>query len=247
MINEGMFLRISENKLNLFNKQNNLTRAIMLKNREIGNHIFEYYNDIYQVDDSVFSPFIFNGFLTFVKGLKNENLKDKTLLEIGTGCGIVALHLLKYDKLKFATLTDLFDNAIVCAQKNAAKLNLLSQCDFLISDIFNSHQLLNRQYDIIFWNYPWLPELDTYKYRDALDHSLFDPGYYLIERYIKEHSAFLSPSGKAYFGFGDYGDWDLLMKICDKYSFAPEIVYEEIGIEGGNVKYQLVRLSQVVK
>jgi methylase of polypeptide subunit release factors len=238
--------RISKKSIQSFEKQNDLSRKVMIENRAAGKHSLEYYDDLFEIDSDVFSPKIFyDGFNTFLNGLKKQSLENKTFLEIGTGCGIVPLHLLKHANLKRVMMTDIFDIAIDCARKNAIRLALQQKCKFIISDVFDSINITEDKFNVIFWNYPWLPEKDSYEYKDKLDRSLFDPGYKTIERYISESKHYISENGRVFFGFGDYGYWDLLKKICLKYSVAPVVVYEEVGKEGDIVKYQLVELKSI--
>lgn len=238
--------RISKEKLISFIKQNDLSRDVMRQNRLAKTHFLKYGGDTYEIHENVFSPKIFfDGFNAFVHGLKQEFLENKTFLEIGTGCGIIALHLLKHTNLKEVTMNDIFEESIECAKVNACTLGLSEKCKFIVSDVFNNLSESDGKFDIIFWNYPWLPEVDDYQHVDKLDKSLFDPGYKIIERYIAESNNYLNLNGKVFFGFGDYGHWELLKIICSKYSVIPKVVYEEIGEEGATVKYQLVELKRM--
>lgn len=236
--------RINAERLRAFQRQNELSRQVMQENRLAGRHFLEYQGDTFEIDSNVFSPKVFfDGFHTFIQGMKQNKLEGKTFLEIGTGCGIVALHLLKQSNLREVTMTDIQREAIDCAKRNADNLGLTEQCKFLVSDIFDNVNILEKKYDIIFWNYPWLPEADNYVFVDDLDRSLFDPGYQLIERYISESKKYINQNGKIYLGFGDFGYWDMLDVICSRHSVIPIVAYENKGIEGDTVTYQLIEIT----
>ena len=234
--------RISNRDIKNFEKQNDLTRNVMVSNRNAGRHSFEFGGDNYIIDEMVFSPKYWEGYKTFIRALTELPLNNKSFLEIGTGCGVVALHLLKHYNLAHATLTDIFEKAVTNAEVNAKNMNLSDKTDFFVSDIFNDLKT-SQKYDFIFWNYPWLPETDDYTFTDVLDRTLFDPGYKTIERYISESRNYIKPDGKVLFGFGDYGHWSLLKDICKKLNLEPKIIFEEESIEGGGkVKYQLIEI-----
>lgn len=89
--------------------------------------------------------------------LEHCNVKNKTVLEIGTGTGAIAILLAKNGAK--VTATDITTEAIKCAQKNA-KINNV-KIEFLKGNLFDP--VKNRKFDIIIFNPPYLPE-EEYDY-----------------------------------------------------------------------------------
>jgi len=82
------------------------------------------------------------------------------ILEIGTGSGAVAAVLAYQDPLIRVTATDVSPQALVVAEKNAVRLEVDGQIEFVHSDLFASVQ---GKYRVICSNPPYIPreELKT--------------------------------------------------------------------------------------
>jgi methylase of polypeptide subunit release factors len=229
-------------KYNNYEKQNNLSRQILDLNRKKGDHMFKFNEYEYIVKEGVFSPEIFNGHQTFTPKLAELNLKNKSMLEIGAGSGITGLYLMKNNKLSKLTLADINPNAVSNCKLNVNKFKLTGKVDVIQSDVYD--QIPKKYYDIVYWNHPWLPEEENYEYKDELDKGLFDPDYKYLTKYVKGLNVYLSKKGRAFLGFGDFGDVTILTKIAKESNFSVKEIIRETGEENGDVEfilYELVR------
>lgn len=77
----------------------------------------------------------------------------KTVLDIGTGSGCIALALAKHFPKAQVIATDINPQALQLAQKNAQK-NGIENVDFLKSDLFEN--LHNKKFDLIVSNPPYI-------------------------------------------------------------------------------------------
>ena len=80
--------------------------------------------------------------------------QGQSVLEMGTGSGIIALHCAKAGSK--VTVADISEKALDCARNNAQINNLDIQ--FIQSDLFSSIQ---EKYDMIIFNPPYLSSQDA--------------------------------------------------------------------------------------
>lgn len=86
---------------------------------------------------------------------ENLNVKEgSTVIDIGTGCGILAIVAAK--KASSVLATDINPYAITCAKQNATENGLHNKISFLRSDLFNG-LVVNKRFDFILFNAPYLP------------------------------------------------------------------------------------------
>lgn len=113
---------------------------------------YRYENSSVIVHPDVFPPhFTFSTkiLLDFVKPL---DLHQKTFLELGCGCGILAIYAAK--KGAFVTATDINPTALTSLEKNAQE-NQVS-IEILYSDLFENLQ--NKTFDYLLINPPYYPK-----------------------------------------------------------------------------------------
>jgi release factor glutamine methyltransferase len=110
-----------------------------------------YYGDyVFFVDENVYEP-AEDTFL-FADNLKVE--AGETVLDMGTGCGI--LGILAAEKAPFVLAADVNPNAIRYAKENAEFNNLLDKMSFIQGDLF-TWLSDNAKFDVILFNVPYLP------------------------------------------------------------------------------------------
>lgn len=112
-------------------------------------------------------------------------------LDLGTGCGIVAMHLaLRGD----VVATDISERALMLARANARLAGLEQRIEFRLGDLFEP--VSGEQFDLVLSNPPFVitPRGDgdapVYEYRDG---GMAGDG--LAERVVSEGPAYLAPGG----------------------------------------------------
>ncbi len=223
-----------------FYKQNNLSRVVLEENRKRGEHVVSYGGFNFVVKENVFSPEIFNGNKLFTPVLEKNIKNGDSMIEIGCGSGITGLYLAKKKKLSKLVLADINPDAVENAKLNAVNLGLDEKTSVYKSDVFD--QIPEKQYDIIYWNHPWLPEEENYKYKDELDKGLFDPNYKYLTKYIEGLKRFSKDNTRVFLGFGDFGDIVELEKICNNNNYHSVEIASEKGDENGDVNFILFEI-----
>ncbi len=172
-------------------------------------------------------------------GKRLQDTPSLTIVDVGTGCGAIALALATRLPSAQIIATDISPAALALAQRNAERLGLASSVRFLCGDLL---ALLEQPVDIVVANLPYvrsaeweaLPaEIRCYEPREALDGG--PDGLRVIERLLRQAPPLLR-SGAA-----------LLLEIG--YDHGPPVlalaseVFPEAAVE---VKQDLASLDRLV-
>jgi HemK-related putative methylase len=207
--------------------------------------IFPYEMSVFglniQVNEGVFSPKYFNGWHIFTKNFPDVSGKD--VLEVGTGTGITALYLAKNGANSIVAV-DINSDAVKNTKVNVKKNKLDKIIDTRESDIFSKVKK-GEVFDVIYWNMPFMPANDDYQYSSDLERSLFDPGYKLTDRFLKEARNYLKENGSLIIGTGEGGFADIpkLMDIIKKYRYRHKLLIRKKSSEINPVYFRMYELT----
>ncbi len=167
---------------------------------------------------NVYAPEFFDDSLWFAKQL-SDIVGEKSLLEIGTGTGIIALFCAKNGARVVAT--DINPAAIKNARINAIRNNL----NISVRE-GNLYEPLkpDEKFDFIFWAHPfnnW--ELTE---NDILLRSGIDPGYKSLRGYIAGAKKYLTENGKLLLGTGDSADLNMINEIAVENNYTMKLLAE---------------------
>lgn len=120
--------------------------------------------------------------------------KNDTVLDVGTGCGILAILAAKRAERVIAV--DISPHAVRCAKRNAIINKMAERIDIREGDLF---QPVNEQerFSLIVFNAPYLPSTPA-EGRSWLDKAWVGgpTGRQLIDRFIAEAPRYLSKKGR---------------------------------------------------
>ncbi len=143
-----------------------------------------------------------------------------SVLEIGTGSGVVILSLAK-NKKKFSKLAavDIEPSAVETAKKNA-KENKIDFVQFVQSNLFDSLPA-NSKFDFILFNPPYLPTADLDKVKGSLNSALDGgtDGLDVVRRFLAEAGEHLTQGGKILIVVSSLQPKDKLEKILAEHRF----------------------------
>ncbi len=136
------------------------------------------------------------------KDLGGGDMQEIHVLDLCTGCGVVAICIAK--EVPFAKLwaSDICPNAISVAKINAQRHGIANRIQFLEGDLFDPLKDQDIHFHIIVSNPPYVaqedydklpPEIKNYEPRLSLDGG--PGGMAVIERILREAPEFLTPTG----------------------------------------------------
>ena len=173
-----------------------------------------------ETDDLVYIP----SDDTFLLAENLEIKEGQSVLEIGTGSGLVSMYasLLSDD----VTATDINYNAIELAEKNF-KLNNINTIRLEFGDLFEP--VKDKKFDVILFNTPYLPTDPDDIINDDLNYA-FDGGLdgrKVIDRFINEVSNHLNDKGIVQIIQSSLSDNDRTLHMFDSNGFIAEIAASE--------------------
>ena len=146
--------------------------------------------------------------------LTTQTDTSQRLLELGTGSGVIATILAVQQPEWDITATDLSEDALAVAKKNAETHACTAQIKFLSGDLFEPVKAIDpngeTQFDWIVCNPPYIKKTESESLSpDVRDYepeiALFagDDGLAVIRRLIAEAPEYLAPNGKLILEIGD--------------------------------------------
>ena len=173
-----------------------------------------------ETDDLVYIP----SDDTFLLAENLEIKEGQSVLEIGTGSGLVSMYasLLTDD----VTATDINYNALELAEKNF-KLNNINTIKLEFGDLFEP--VKDKKFDVILFNAPYLPTDSDDIINDDLNYA-FDGGLdgrKVIDRFINQVSNHLNDKGIVQIIQSSLSDNDRTLDMFDRNGFVAEIAESE--------------------
>jgi len=150
-----------------------------------------YFKDyVFMVDEHVYEP----AEDTFLIAEKMAVTEDDTVLEIGTGCGILAV--LAAQKAKTVVAVDINPHALECAGRNAETNSIKEKIEFRYGDLFQPIKQ-NERFSLILFNSPYLPsEPDEEKSWIGKAWAGGPTGRQVIDRFITDAPRRLADGGR---------------------------------------------------
>lgn len=186
-----------------------------------------YSYDDFKVDvlNGVFSPeFASDSYLWAKYFIEKGLVKDKIVLEMGAGSGIIALYLAKYGHPKKITAVDINPFAIENLKHNISKLNLENEVEVIESNLYKN--VPSDNFDIIYWAYVWICLTDEKMIQvfeeekdpvvKRLMGSVIDPHYNMLEKFLEKSIDKLSTNGKIFIIGSDFLPNDKIVAIASK-------------------------------
>lgn len=167
---------------------------------------------IIDTSDEVYAPaedtyLIIDLLLSYLKSLENQNL---SMLDIGTGTGIIGITSAKSKKISNLIMSDINPKAVSLAKKNVKQNSDILKnikIDVLQSNLFN--KIPKTKFDIITFNPPYLPNEENSK---ILNEAFFGgwSGIEVTKEFLKNSLDYLSENGVIFIVSSSLADMDKL-------------------------------------
>lgn len=148
---------------------------------------------------------------------KNPPESGARWLELGTGCGLAALHAARLGAC--VTATDISPAAIACARENATRLGLGDRVDVREGDLFAP--VAGERFDVVLFHPPYFPGAQASAAAAAWHYAD------LPQRFAEGLAAHLLPGGRALLLLSTNGDCAAYLRALEDADFTLEIVLEK--------------------
>ncbi len=159
--------------------------------------------------------------------------KEITILDLGTGSGAIAVSLATVIPLSKITATDVLDEVLKIATKNAISNSIAAQIEFIQSNWYSN--LSNNKFDFIVSNPPYINSADkSYMSQETLlyepQDALFadDNGLINYNEIISGATSFLNLGGKIFLEIG-FNQSKAVVSILEKYHFTEITIVQDLS------------------
>jgi release factor glutamine methyltransferase len=178
---------------------------------------------------------------------KQELGNNLTIIDIGTGCGNIAISLAMNSVNTRIWGSDINPEAVEIAQRNVNRFNLQDRISLLCGDLFSPFQGLGceERIDLVVCNPPYIPtgslgklspEIVDYEPRVALDGGPLGIDFY--RRLLADSRSMLKPKGILIFEIG-IGQKELITRL-----FQGRADYEDVQHYGEGAEIRVVSASK---
>ncbi len=190
---------------------------------------FSYKNLSFYVFKGVYEP----GEDTFLLAENLDVRADDRVLDMGTGCGILAV--LSALKASWVLAVDVNPNAVRCAKVNARRNGVLGKISFVCGDLFNPLRR-NTVFDLVLFNAPYLPVEE--KPREWIEYAWAGGknGRRIIDRFLNDLPNYLRYGGRLLLVQSSLSNIEETLIMLENREFKTEIVdrkrffFEEIAL-----------------
>lgn len=163
---------------------------------------------------------------------KRNDQEVYDMLEIGCGTGHASIEVaLSYDQCHIWA-TDVNPQAVENTLANAKLHGVADRVQAFLGDVYDAPELVNKQFDLIFWSFPFLPDTDPNGSDesvnlDPLVRGLVDPGYNGMRDYLTGATNHLKKNGRILLAFSfELGSEQLLKKVMSEAGWSYKVLSE---------------------
>jgi len=176
---------------------------------------------VFAVSEEVYEP-AEDSFLLADNLLVNEGEK---VLDIGTGCGILAV--LAAEKASKVVAVDINPHAVVCVKKNAELNGVTAKVETRLGDLFDAIKA-DEKFDLILFNAPYLPsEQDEGKSWIEKAWVGGKTGRAVINRFVSKTSKYLTENGRILLTQSSLSNVEKTLERFPRYKLRAKIIGEK--------------------
>jgi release factor glutamine methyltransferase len=193
----------------------------------------------FAVHRGVFSPKHFESTGIFSEILPYR--RGDRLLEVGCGCGATAVLAALHGATRVVAV-DITPEAVENTRVNVARHGLDAVVDVRIGDVFSSIRPGER-FATIYWNIPLIYVPGRYRFRSALEQSVYDPGYGLAHRFLRDAPDVLEDGGRVLVGFATVGLVEDFVDLARAHRYEVREVARRAGRRNPAVEFLVYELT----
>ena len=185
-----------------------------------------YYKEMaFKVAENVYEP----AEDTFLLADNLDARKGERVLELGTGCGLLAILAAKAGAKVVAT--DINPAALKCARANAVKHRVGDRIDFRLGDLFEP--VVGEHFDLVIFNPPYLPVEPEEALCGPLDRAweAGPDGRRIIDRFLRELPNHLTPNGRAIFVQSSLANIPKTLRVLETSGFRVNTINKKFPFE----------------
>lgn len=193
----------------------------------------------FMIHPKVFSPKFFSSTDAFSEIFPYR--RGDHLLEIGCGCGATAI-LAALKGASKVVAVDISPHAVENTCANVRFHDVETLVDVRESDVFSALRP-DERFRTIYWNIPLVYVEDTYQYRSDLERSVYDPGYRLADRFLREALDWICDEGRILVGFATIGIESAFLALAEGYGYACHALARRAGDKDQSIEFVLHELT----
>lgn len=140
------------------------------------------------------------------------DVRDKTVLEVGSGCGLVSMAALSEGAASLVAV-DINPYAVENTKINLENVSTSERYKVFESDVFSA---VEGEFDVIIFNAPY----HGCPAADELEKGVADENYETLRKFFKHLDTFLKKDGIVAVGFSTSGDHELFNELCKNTGYA---------------------------
>ncbi|MBR5514940.1 MAG: peptide chain release factor N(5)-glutamine methyltransferase [Clostridia bacterium] len=150
-------------------------------------------------------------------GLKRLK-KGYYFADLCCGSGCIGITLLKHTENTKCLFADISQKALDMAKLNAQRIGVLERCEFVCANIKDNSSFLNRQFDVIFSNPPYIPTnvietLETVKHEPKIALDGGEDGMDFYRLLINDYLPLVKEGGSMLLEIG-YDQKEAIEELC---------------------------------
>jgi len=188
--------------------------------------VIAYYKEkAFEVAKNVYEP----AEDTFLLADNLDVRKGERVLELGTGCGLLAMLAAKVGVQVVAT--DITPAALKCARANAVKHRVGDRIDFRLGDLFEP--VVGEHFDLMIFNPPYLPVEPEEALCGPLDRAweAGPDGRRIIDRFLCELPNHLTPNGRVLFVQSSLANISKTLRVLKTSGFKVNTIHKKLPFE----------------
>jgi len=188
--------------------------------------VIAYYKEkAFEVAKNVYEP----AEDTFLLADNLDVRKGERVLELGTGCGLLAILAAKVGVQVVAT--DINPAALKCARANAVKHRVGDRIDFRLGDLFEP--VVGEHFDLVIFNPPYLPVEPDEAICGPLDRAweAGPDGRRIIDRLLREMPNHLTPNGRVLFVQSSLANISKTLRVLKTSGFKVNTIHKKLPFE----------------